>query len=217
MAVREELNLKHNTFVNNLSTPTPDQQPSKMRGFTLIELMVTLSVAAVLAALAAPSFQGMIASGRINSGTNDLMGTLAVARSEAIRRNTRITVCKSANQSACTTSGTWDQGWIVFVDTTRATNASVDTGETILSVAQKVAGNTVINGSSGVANYVSFASDGRAKAMDGTALSGTLRVCSPSSALSDAKRARDITLLPVGRATWSSTAGGVANTCPSPT
>lgn len=185
------------------------------RGFTLIELLVTLSIAGVLAALAAPSFQGAIASSRLKSRTNDLVGTLAAARSEAIRRGKRVTVCKSSDQKTCATTGDWEQGWIAFEDDTRASDPVVDTGETILSVSQAMTSGTVIMGDSVVASYVSYAADGRAKLIAGGSQSGTLRICSTSTALTNDQRARDIQINAVGRTT-SSTPAGIADTCPAP-
>lgn len=201
--------------MNISKTSSPRQLRAFQQGFTLIELMVTLALAAVLAFLAAPSFRSTIATSKLTSRTNDLVGTLALARSESIRRGTRITVCKSSNQTSCATTGNWEQGWIVFVDTTRGTSAAVDTGETITSAAQSVGGETVIKGSTDVASYVSFSADGRAKLMNGSSQIGTLRVCHPSSALTDTNRARDIAIIPVGRIT-TKTPSSVADTCPAP-
>ena len=79
-------------------------------GFSLIELMVVIAIAAVLASLAVPSFQGMIASSNLTSTTNDLIATLARAKSDAVRRGKRVTVCISANGASCTTTGDWTQG-----------------------------------------------------------------------------------------------------------
>lgn len=201
--------------VNISQTPTTRQLRAFQQGFTLIELMVTLAVVGILAVLAAPSFRSTIATSKLTSRTNDLVGTLAMARSESIRRGTRITVCKSSDQTTCATTGGWEQGWIVFVDTTRSSSAAVDTGETITSAAQSAGGETVIKGSTAVASYVSFAADGRAKLMNGNSQTGTLRVCYPSSALSDTNRARDIAIIPVGRII-TTTPSSVADTCPAP-
>lgn len=201
--------------MNIIQTPSPRRTRAFQQGFTLIELMVTLALAAVLAFLAAPSFRSTIATSKLTSRANDLVGTLAMARSESIRRGTRITVCKSSDQTTCATTGDWEQGWIVFVDTTRSTSAAVDTGEAITSAAQSPGGETVIKGSTDVASYVSFAADGRAKLMNGSSQTGTLRICNPSSALPDTKRARDVEIIPVGRII-TKTPSSVADTCPAP-
>ncbi len=86
------------------------------KGFTLIELMVTLAVAAILLTVGVPSFRATVENNRLTTAANELVSALNLARSEAIKRGVRVTVCKSADGATCTTSGDWEQGWIVFVD-----------------------------------------------------------------------------------------------------
>lgn len=97
-------------------------------GFTLIELMVTISVLAILLTIAVPSFQSFVLNSRLTATTNDLASALAIARSEAVKRATRVTVCKSSNTEtanpSCSTAANWQDGWIVFVD--GATEGTVD-------------------------------------------------------------------------------------------
>lgn len=185
-------------------------------GFTLIELLVTVSVLAILLGIAVPGFQGTIASNQLTGRTNEMVSALNLARSEAIRRGTRVTLCKSSTGTSCTTTGNWEQGWITFVDTTRSgSSASVDSGETVLLVQQALSGTTSIKGSTSLADYVSYAADGRPKTMSGASLSGTLRACNSSSALTNGTRARDTALSTVGRLS-TTTPSSVATTCPSP-
>lgn len=191
-------------------------QKTGARGFTLVELLVTLSVLAILLAVAVPSFQGTIASNQLTSRTNELVSALNLARSEAIRRGTRVTLCKSSSGTACSSTGDWEQGWIAFVDTTRSgTTASVDSGETILSVQQATSGSTLIKGSSNVAAYVSFGADGRPRTLAGAFTSGKLLTCSTSTALSNSVRAREVELSTVGRLS-TTTPSSVASSCPAP-
>src|SRR5262245_55489555 len=82
-------------------------------GFTLIELMVAIVILAVLLALAAPSFNNASLSGRLNGFANSLVAAAQVARSEAIKRNSTITVCASSDGSNCDNGIDWEQGWIV--------------------------------------------------------------------------------------------------------
>lgn len=90
---------------------------SHERGFTLVELMVVLTVAAILLALAAPSFSDMIMNNRQTVTINELIGDLNLARSEAIKRRQQVLVCPRAGNTCSTSaSPTWDQGWIVFAD-----------------------------------------------------------------------------------------------------
>ena len=84
-------------------------------GFTVIELLVALAVAAILLALAAPSFSTMFASYRLTAGTNDLVNAAGLARSEAIKRNRSVTLCRTdaAGDDTCAAAeGTWDN-WII--------------------------------------------------------------------------------------------------------
>lgn len=188
------------------------------RGITLIELMVAVALLAILLAIAAPNFQGMTASSRLTSGSNELLASIQQARAQAIRTGTRVTMCKSPDGVQCsTTAGVgWEQGWIVFGDTTRSgVDAAVDTGETIITRIPAAGGGSLIQGSTNVANYVSFAADGRPRLMGGGVQNGTLRVCSPGNALSNEARARDIVLTTTGQVNVIRPAD-VADNCPSP-
>lgn len=79
-------------------------------GFTLLELMVTVAVAAILATLAAPSFRQYILNQRIKSASSDLVSALSLARSEAITRNCKVNIVQ--------TGGSWIGGWTVTTDAT---------------------------------------------------------------------------------------------------
>ena len=194
------------------------QRQSGHRGVTLIELMVGVAVLAILLAIAAPNFQGMTASSRLTSVSNELLGSIQQARAQAIRTGARVTVCRSTNGTQCDTSTGvgWERGWIVFGDTTRSgADAAVDTGETILTRITAPGTGASVVGSTQVANYVSFAADGRPRLMGGGVQAGTLRVCSPSDALRNDTRARDIVLTTSGQINVVRPAN-VANNCPNP-
>ena len=87
----------------------------RLRGFTLIELMVTVAILAVLLSIAVPSFRESIMNARMTGLANDIMADLNVARAEAVRRNARAYLCTSSNGTTCTGSA-WNLGWIVYVD-----------------------------------------------------------------------------------------------------
>ncbi len=85
------------------------------RGFTLIELMITIAIAAIGLALAYPSFTGLLRSNRVATGTNTLLASFNLARTEAIRSNRGGGVCPSATGASCG-GGDWNVGVLVFTD-----------------------------------------------------------------------------------------------------
>jgi type IV fimbrial biogenesis protein FimT len=86
---------------------------SRARGFTLIELMVALAVAALLFAIGVPMLRDVTLGSRLSASANDLLASVQLARSEAIKRNQAVTLCASADGVACAGVGGWEQGWIV--------------------------------------------------------------------------------------------------------
>jgi type IV fimbrial biogenesis protein FimT len=99
----------------------------RSQGMTLIELMVAITIVAILAAIAIPSFRRFTAENRTIAATNDLVTALNLARSEALRRSGNTVVCTSSDQANCSGSTSWADGWIVFSDRNR--NDTVDAGE----------------------------------------------------------------------------------------
>ena len=89
--------------------------PRRLYGFTLVELMVTLAVLAIGAAIAYPSFQGVLRSNRVATATNDLIASLSLARSEAIRGSRDSGVCPSSDGTEC--EGNWEAGVMVWART----------------------------------------------------------------------------------------------------
>ncbi len=100
----------------------------KSKGFTLIELMTTLSVAAIAISLAAPSFNSVLLNNRLVSSHNLILAALATARSEAVTRGTNITICASDNRTSCNSSN-WENGWIIFSDYNGNRNINPGTGK----------------------------------------------------------------------------------------
>jgi type IV fimbrial biogenesis protein FimT len=90
---------------------------TQSRGFTLLELMIGLAIGAILLGIAVPSFTAIIRQNRIANQTNEFMVTLALARSEAVKRGARISICSSnAAQTACSGATDWSSGWLLFSD-----------------------------------------------------------------------------------------------------
>jgi len=87
---------------------------TRQRGMTLVELMFTIFIMAVLAMLAVPSFRDASLGSRLAATANSLHGSIQIARSEAIKANAPITLCASSDGLECADAGDWDQGWIVL-------------------------------------------------------------------------------------------------------
>ncbi len=146
------------------------------KGFTLIELMVTLAVAAILLTVGVPSFRATVENNRLTIAANELVSALNLARSEAIKRGVRVTVCKSADGATCTTSGDWEKGWIVFTDIDN--NAAYDSDtEMLLRTYEGVKGQVTLVGNTNVSDYVSYVASGRSALTGGGFQAGTIKVC----------------------------------------
>lgn len=88
----------------------------KTRGFTLIELMVTVAVLAIVLSIAIPSFSAIILNNRLSTTADELQSSLQLARSEAVKRKKTITLCRAdASFEKCAESGTdWSLGWLLL-------------------------------------------------------------------------------------------------------
>jgi type IV fimbrial biogenesis protein FimT len=127
--------------------------PNAQRGFTLFELMITLAVAGTLAAIAVPNMRDFMRNNRLASSANDLLRSVQVARSEAVKRQATVAVCASSDPYAVapTCSGGALTGWIVFQDLN--TNWDRDVGDDILDRQRAPAGVTVSNNNTGKVSY----------------------------------------------------------------
>ncbi len=125
------------------------------RGLTLVELLITIVVSAILLSVAAPAFRDFVLSSRISSISEQLYKTLHMARSEAIRRGTTVTICGSKSYSDCD-GADWAAGWIVWVDSNQ--NAIVDADE-ILNARNNTGTSAVLSNGEGVLS-ITFLSNG---------------------------------------------------------
>lgn len=161
-------------------------------GVTLVEMLVVVAITAILTGMAAPSLRATMDSVKLSSASNLLLSGFHLARSEAIKRNSRVVVCKSSDGESCASTGGWEQGWIVFHD---ANNNSVrDAQEVVVRREQHLAMSLRLTGNQAVSRYVSFAPTGGTKVTGGSFQAGTLTLCHE-----DGGEARQIILNAVGR------------------
>lgn len=144
-------------------------------GFTIVEFMVVTMIIAVLATLAAPSFQSLLASNRVSAIAGEFLATLNFARSEAVKRGVRVTVCVKASDTQCATSGSWAKGWIIFTD--GGTAATVDGSDQVLRTRAALPGSVTMTGNQNVALYVSYLPSGLSRMASGAMQAGTLSIC----------------------------------------
>lgn len=149
-------------------------------GFTLLELLVTITILGIIATYAIPSFREMVLNNRLTAQTNETTSIISYARSEASKlRSGVVTVCGSTDSATCSGNAAWETGLIVFRDDDM--DASVDAGtDTLLKVSGALAGgNTlrILDMTSDGGNYVQFDHKGfpRASATDNVA--GTFILC----------------------------------------
>jgi type IV fimbrial biogenesis protein FimT len=164
------------------------------RGFTLIELMIVVAVATVLLGFGIPSMTALMNSNKLTAGTNALLSSMRLARSEAFKRNSRVVLCKSRDGVACTTSGGWEQGWLVFHDADG--DGEHGGAEAVIERGNPLPGSLRLTGNSTVARYVSFVASGSTRMMGGGFQAGTVTVCNQSL---ERGEARQIVLNAVGR------------------
>lgn len=127
------------------------------RGFTLIELLIVIAIAAIVASLAVPSFRTMLVKRSVQSTATSFVEDMRFARTEALRRSSRVTMCSLADSSTGTcanTDGKWTNGWVVFADSNG--DSTVDTGEEIVRVQQGAANVASIVGKVATTTLASF-------------------------------------------------------------
>ncbi len=177
------------------SRTSPKVMPA-VAGFTLIELLVTIAVLAVLATLAVPSFTSLINGNRLTAQSNELVTSLQLARTEAIRRNASVSVCRSTDGATCAgAAGAWTQ-WLTVLDS----NGEVLRTNAVKPPLQVTSGNPSI----------SFRPDGLARLASGALAVNNITVCLPTTRPAENQR---IVALAGGSRVSTQTANG-AGACP---
>lgn len=162
----------------------------KQDGFTLVELMITIAIAAIVLSVGIPSFREIIQNNRAAVQSNELVTALSLARGESVKRGTDISVCASSDSATCSASTNWATGWIMFTDA--GTNGSLDVGtDTLIQVWPALSSGTTLTSSSGD-TFVQYNNNGQIS--DSSTVSFTLTVADCSG-----DNVRNISISTVGR------------------
>lgn len=157
--------------------------PSKANGFTLIEVLVTVAIAAILVSIAIPSMKEGILNGKTKAFSSEFTSALHLAQSEAVKRGIRVSI-----KPVQTTGNQWQTGWNIFVDTNE--NGINDNGEELIQTFSIPSdGLTLTSKDSVFSNWVAFLPSGATKGNAG--ISGGFRLCRADSSI---LKSRDFTL-----------------------
>ncbi len=129
-------------------------------GFTLVELMMTLLIAAVLLGIGVPGLASLMERNRLQSAADTLFTGLMLTRSEALKRNREVTLCKSSTGTGCTSAAQWHQGWLVYTDTDN--DSAADPNEILRVEGPLKNGDTLFVSGSDFADDLTYTMDGSA-------------------------------------------------------
>ncbi len=177
---------------------------SGCKGASLMDLLVTVTIASLLFGIGIPGFQHYLADSRLVSSSNLLSRSLALARSEAVKRNHHVVICKSRDQQNCSSAGSWRQGWIVFED--RLPDRQRDKNEPLIFVKSELPAAVHLDYAAfRSSNFIAFRPTGITKT------NGTFTLCYNR----EANSARALILSKTGRIRFSRTrADGRPLSCP---
>src|ERR1700722_2757820 len=146
------------------------RRPTAQTGFTLMELLMTIAIAAIVATIGIPSFQYVTNSNRVAGEVNGLLGDMQFARGEAIKEGQTVTVCVSTDGALCATgTTTWNSGWLVFSDPNN--NQQVAPNEPVLRVQTSFTGSDTFVANNNI-SAITFNREGFASANGGVGLAG---------------------------------------------
>jgi type IV fimbrial biogenesis protein FimT len=140
---------------------------TKLRGFTVIELMIVLVITSILLTIAVPAFNKTIRDNRVLTGTSNLASGIAFAKSEAVRRSRMVTLCPSTNSTSCDTAATFDKGWAVMVELPTTAKLGAPSADTSVGTAGVLMGGQAIQNATasktvGTNNWIRFSARGLA-------------------------------------------------------
>ena len=134
-------------------------------GFTVIEMIITMTIVAILVGIGVPSYRYVTTANRMSGEINGLLGDLQFARAEAVKEGQTVSVCSTNDGTSCLGTGTWSGGWLVFSDT--ATIGSVDGTDQLLRVQKGLTnGDTLVSDTAGF-GVITFNREGFARNMPG--------------------------------------------------
>jgi type IV fimbrial biogenesis protein FimT len=145
------------------------------RGASLVEVLTAIAVSLLLLSLGMPRMQEVLHSVMLTAASNDLLSDLHAARSEALRRNRRVSLCKTADGAQCAGHGGWEQGWIIFHDENR--NGTIDAGEEVIRRHEALDSQLRLTGNQPLAKYISYNPLGASKLTGGGFQAGTMTLC----------------------------------------
>ena len=155
----------------------------KQRGLTLVELMITIAIAAILITIGGPGISSLLQQNRIVADINDLSAVARIARFTAVDQSTPVTLCPTADYINCTAD--WTRPKMAFIDDNN--NGEHESGEMMLGTTEKINSSNVLSGISGT---LTFQADGSVSS------AATIKICPQSG---DVKQASALILSLFGR------------------
>jgi type IV fimbrial biogenesis protein FimT len=155
--------------------PSDPRAARKTAAFTLVEVLVAVTIALALAATVTPSFRDWLAAYQLANHARQLAATMTQARTEAIRRGHRVNLCKSPDRQRCADRGVWNSGFLVFVDVNG--DGQVDDDEPLLAIEGPAPPGITVQANRPLDGYVSYTSIGHARMLNGALQMGTFTVC----------------------------------------